>query len=58
MELQSELRMESTRRVRPIEVMSGPTGHRRWPDALKARIVAETLQPGLRVSQIPGQGFQ
>jgi transposase len=52
MELQSELRMESTRRARPIEVMSGPTGRRRWPDAVKARIVAETLQPGSRVREV------
>ena len=52
MELQSELRMESTRRARPIEVMSGPTGRRRWPDALKARVVAETLQPGSRVRDV------
>lgn len=36
MELQSELRMESTLRARPIEVMSGPRGHRRSPDTLKA----------------------
>ena len=52
MELQSELRMESTRRARPIEVMFGPTGRRRWPDAVKARIVAETLQPGSRVREV------
>ena len=52
MELQSELRMESTRRARPIEVMPGPTGRRRWPDAVKARIVAETLQPGSRVRDV------
>jgi transposase len=52
MELQGELRMESTRRARPIEVMSGPTGRRRWPDAVKARVVAETLQPGSRVREV------
>ena len=52
MELQSELRMESTRRARPIEVLPGPTGRRCWPDALKARIVAETLQPGSRVRDV------
>jgi transposase len=28
MELQSELRMETTRRARPIEVLPGPTGRR------------------------------
>jgi transposase len=52
MELQSELRMESTRLARPIEVMVGSTGRRCWPDALKARIVAETLQPGSRVREV------
>ena len=52
MELQSELRMESARHARPIEVMSGPTGRRRWPDAVKARIVTETLQPGSRVRDV------
>jgi transposase len=52
MELQSELRMGSTRRARPIEVTPGPTGRRRWPDTLKARIVAETLQPGSRVRDV------
>ena len=52
MELQSELRMEPVNRARSIEVMSGPTGRRRWPDDLKARIVAETLQPGARVNEV------
>jgi transposase len=52
MELQSELRMETTRRARRIEVLSGPTGRRCWPDALKARVVAETLQPGSRVRDV------
>jgi hypothetical protein len=32
--------------------MSGPTGRRRWPDDVKARIVAETLQPGARVYEV------
>ena len=44
--------MESTRLARPIEVMVGSTGRRCWPDALKARIVAETLQPGSRVREV------
>ena len=44
-------------RARPIEVMPGPTGRRRcgtrsWPDDLKARIVAETFQPGARVKEV------
>lgn len=52
MELQSELRMESPNGAHPISVLAGPTGRRRWPDDLKARIVAETLQPGARVKEV------
>lgn len=35
-----------------IEVLDGPTGRRRWPDYLKARIVAESFQPGARVCDV------
>lgn len=35
-----------------MEVVPGPTGRRRWPDDLKARIVAETLQPGAKVIEV------
>jgi transposase len=52
MELQSELRMEPVNRACLIEVMPGPTGRRRWPDDVKARIVAETLLPGARVNKV------
>lgn len=34
---------------RPGEVDDSATGRRRWPDNLKARIVAETLEPGATI---------
>ena len=36
----------------PAEVIGGVKGRRRWPDELKARIVAETLEPGARVASV------
>jgi len=35
-----------------LEVLEGPTGRRKWPDEVKARIVAETLVPGTRVCEV------
>ena len=35
-----------------LEVLSGPTGRRRWSDAVKGRIVAETLVPGVSVREV------
>ena len=54
MEHQNEHRMEVTSRkgVSRIEVLDGPTGRRRWPDEVKARIVAESLVPGARVCDV------
>ncbi|MBW4091719.1 MAG: transposase [Proteobacteria bacterium] len=37
---------------RRIELLTGPAGRRRWSEAEKARIVAETLVPGAVVSAI------
>ena len=34
------------------EMIVGPRGRRRWPDALKAGIVAETLVEGATVGQV------
>jgi len=54
MEHQNEHRMEvrGAKGVSRIEVLDGPTGRRRWPDDLKARIVAESFQPGARVCDV------
>lgn len=34
------------------EVLRGRSGHRRWPDEVKGRIVAETLVPGVLVREV------
>lgn len=54
MEHQNEHRMEvrGSKGVSRIEVLDGPTGRRRWPDDLMARIVAESFQPGARVCDV------
>ena len=54
MEHQNEHRMEvrGSKGVSRIEILDGPTGRRRWPDDLKARIVAESFQPGARVCDV------
>lgn len=38
--------------VRRLEVLNGDLGRRRWPDEVKARIVAETCAPGAVVSAV------
>jgi transposase len=38
--------------VERLEVLSGSTGRRHWPDEVKARIVAETLERGVRVKEV------
>ncbi len=35
-----------------LEVLAGPTGRRQWPDEVKARIVAESFEPGARVAEV------
>ncbi len=54
MEHQNEHRMElrGSRGVSRIEVLDGPTGRRRRPQDLNARIVAESFQLGARVCDV------
>ena len=35
-----------------LDVVSGPTGRRRWSAEAKARIVAESYEPGVSVSAV------
>ena len=35
-----------------IEVIRRTRGYRRWPDEVKARIVAESFRPGVRVADV------
>jgi len=35
-----------------VEVIEGPSGRRSWPDDIKARIVRESLEPGVTVSEV------
>ena len=37
---------------RRVEVLTGPARRRRWSADQKARIVAETLEPGARVAEV------
>ncbi|MEP4844686.1 transposase, partial [Roseibium sp.] len=42
----------STELLSNIDLVVGPRGHRRWPDAVKAQIVAETLVEGASVDAV------
>lgn len=53
MQQRAQLLLASRRKtVERLEVVSGPTGHRRWPDTVKARIVAESFAAGSRVVNV------
>ena len=47
----STLKSEA-REVRRLEVINGALGRRRWSPEAKARIVAESLAPGVAVSEV------
>jgi len=49
MGIHREHHLESVSRM---EVLAGPAGQRRWSDAMKGRIVAETLVPGVTVNEV------
>ena len=57
MEHQNGHRVEvrGSKGVSRIEVLDGPTLRRHWPDGLRARIVAESFQPGARVCDVAAQ---
>ena len=38
--------------VSRMEVLAGPTGHRRWSDAMKGRIISESLVTGVSVRSV------
>ena len=35
-----------------VEVLPAVKGRRRWPEELKGRIIAETLEPGASVTEV------
>ena len=49
MDVQTEVYLEAINRV---EVLAGPTGRRKWPDAVKGRLVAENMVPGVSVREV------
>ena len=53
MQQRAQLLLASRRKTAErLEVVSGPTGRRRWPDTVKARIVVESFAAGSRVVDV------
>ena len=51
-QLYLEICMADDRFVGRYEVVEPRRGNRRWPDDVKARIVAESFEPGVRVVDV------
>jgi len=49
MDLQTEVYLKS---LEQVEVLAGPKGRRKWPDAVKDRLVAESMVPGMSVREV------
>ena len=49
MDVQTEVYLEP---LDQVEVLAGPTGRRKWPDAVKGRLVAESMIPGVSVRDV------
>ena len=49
MDVQTEVYFEA---VDQVEVLAGPTGRRKWPDAVKGRLVVESMVPGVSVREV------
>ena len=52
-EQQERISMEpSAEFLGEVEVLPAVKGRRRWPEELKGRIIAETLEPGASVTEV------
>ena len=51
-QIEDHLLVESQNHIERMEVLEGPTGRRHWPTKVKARIVAESFQPGVLVRDV------
>ena len=54
LDLQKDIHLlvEPAKGAEHLEVLTGPTGRRIWPDNVKARIVAESFQKSARVCDV------